>query len=283
MQFFLNIHREGPFARSGPHLLSAAIRPKSTAPPRRWPAGPGTRWGWRPDLSVAQATQQPSNMPVPRVVVDVGEDVGVGHRKIDWRRVAVQVHLHSTTGRYQQALALAGVPQCGHAPRVRFPGWAATRRQSRRGDLGPARERRARPRSCRTESALGEAEGLSVSERADGPTRAIQVVAGAADVLLLLVLVDAVDPQPVGAPLTTERRAQAVALAGARCSVPARVPIRDRNRADALAPRRGGSGPGARTQWHAYRPDRRVCSSRIRPLVLGRQLATTDMVPRMKA
>src|SRR5205823_6241486 len=42
-------------------------------------------------------------MPVPPlVVVDVGEHVGVGHVKLAWRRVAVQVDPHASTRCHQQ-------------------------------------------------------------------------------------------------------------------------------------------------------------------------------------
>jgi hypothetical protein len=70
---------------------------------------------------------------------------------------------------------------------------------------------------------LGEALGFA--DGANWPTGAAQVVAEPAGVLLLLILVDAIDAKSVGEALARQQDAQAVALAGARCSVPAHVPI----------------------------------------------------------
>src|SRR5687767_4487266 len=68
-------------------------------------------------------------------------------------------------------------------------------------------------------------EGLGRGNCRNCDTRAPEVFTEAAGVLLLLVLVDAVDPQAVGEALARQQHAQAVALAGAAGPVPAHVSV----------------------------------------------------------
>src|SRR5438309_1689483 len=69
----------------------------------------------------------------------------------------------------------------------------------------------------------GEALCLRYGANCDGGS--VQVGAEATRVLLLLVLIDAVDAQPVREALATEQHTQAVALAGAARAVPAHVVV----------------------------------------------------------
>jgi hypothetical protein len=70
---------------------------------------------------------------------------------------------------------------------------------------------------------VDERKPVGVFDQSYRHPRAAQVIAESAGVLLLLVLVDAVHPQPVGERLARQQHSQRVTLAGAARSIPAAV------------------------------------------------------------
>src|SRR2546428_4628789 len=98
---------------------SGALEPAPMCVPTSTPAPTSTA------AAIASGTRQPMgiatptstlpcgvrsslcSMSVPPIVVDVGEDVGVGHVELGRRGVAVQVDPDAPARRHQQPLALA--------------------------------------------------------------------------------------------------------------------------------------------------------------------------------